>query len=62
MRRSRKFCERGSIFYKVFFFFFFFLLIDEGIEDPNTAINGPLSASDIPFKCRFICRLMMVQH
>ena len=34
MRGSRKFCQRGSKF-NVFF------LVDEGIEDPNTAMNGP---------------------
>ena len=39
MRGSRKFCQRGSKF-EVFFAF----LVDEGIEDPNTAINGPLLA------------------
>ena len=32
----RKFCQRGSKFDNVFFFF-----VDEGIEDPNTVINGP---------------------
>ena len=37
MRRSGKFCQRGSTFDNVF-------LVDEGIEDPNTAINGPSSA------------------
>ena len=26
------------------FFFFFFVVVDGDIEDPNTAINGPLSA------------------
>ena len=31
---SRKFCQRGSIFF----------LVDEGIEDPNTTINRPSSA------------------
>ena len=34
MRRSRTFCQRGSRFF----------LVDEGIEDPNTTINGPSSA------------------
>ena len=38
MRGSRKFCIRGSKFEKVFF------LVDSGIEDPNTAINGSSSA------------------
>ena len=39
-----KFCQRGSKFDNFFFFFFFFFLVDEGIEDPNVTINGPLSA------------------
>ena len=39
MRGSRKFCQRVSNFGDVFF-----LLVDEGIEDPNTAKNGPSSA------------------
>ena len=34
---SRKFCQRGSTFDKLF-------LVHEGIGDPNTAINGPSSA------------------
>ena len=38
---SRKFCQRGSKFDNVFFFFFFFLFVDGGIEDLNTALNGP---------------------
>ena len=37
MRGSRKFCQRGSYFDKVF-------LVDEGREDPNTTISGSLSA------------------
>ena len=37
MRGSRKFSQRGFKFDNVF-------LVDEGIEDPNTAINGPLPA------------------
>ena len=37
MHGSRKFCQRGSKFDNVF-------LVDEGIEDPNTAINWPSSA------------------
>ena len=37
MRGSRKFCQRGSKFDNIF-------LIDKGIEDTNTAINGPSSA------------------
>ena len=41
MHGSRKFCQRGSKFDKVFFFIF---SVDEGIEDPNTAINGLTSA------------------
>ena len=34
MCRSRKFCQRGPKFDNVF-------LVDDGIKDPNTAINGP---------------------
>ena len=37
MRGPRKFCQRGSKFDSLF-------LVDEGMEDPNTAINGPSSA------------------
>ena len=44
MRRSRKFCQRGSKFDNVFFLFCFVFLVVEGIEDPNTAKNGPTSA------------------
>ena len=46
--------SEGAKFDNVFFFFFFFFfllffyfcrfLVDEGIEDPNTAINGLSSA------------------
>ena len=39
MRGSRKFCQRESKYDNVFLCFSF--LVDEGIEDPNTAINGP---------------------
>ena len=39
MRGSRKFCQKGYKFDNVFFLFLF--LVDEGIEDLNTAINGP---------------------
>ena len=39
MRGSIKICQRGSKFDNVLFF-----LVDEGIEDPNITINGPLSA------------------
>ena len=35
MHGSREFYQRGSNFDNVFF------LVDEGIEDPNTTINGP---------------------
>ena len=35
MRGSRKFCQSGPNL---------ILLFDEGIMDPNTAINGPSSA------------------
>ena len=41
VRGSRKFCQSGSKFDNYIYIFFF---VDEGIEDPNTAINGPLSA------------------
>ena len=41
MSASRKFCQRASQFY-------YFILVDEGIEDPNIAINGPLSTDDGP--------------
>ena len=37
MRGSRKFCQSGSKFDN-------FFLVDEGIEDLNTAINEPSSA------------------
>ena len=42
MRGFREFCKRGSKFDHVFFYSFLFL-VDEGIEDSNTAINGPSS-------------------
>ena len=38
MHGSRKFCQRGSKFDKVFCFVF---LVDEGIEDQNVTIIGP---------------------
>ena len=38
MRRSRKFCQRGSDFDNGFF------SVDKGRDDPNTAISGPTSA------------------
>ena len=44
MGRSRKFCQRGSKFDKVFFFQLMGVGGGGGIEDPNTAINGPSSA------------------
>ena len=37
VRRSRKFCQSGSIF------LLFIFVVDEGIEHPNTIINGPLA-------------------
>ena len=40
MHRSRKFCQRGSIFDNVCLFF----LVDGRIENPQNAINGPSSA------------------
>ena len=49
MRGSRKFCQRGSKFDNVFFlflFFFIFFLVDEGIEDPTSTINGPSSVNE----------------
>ena len=47
--------QRGSKFYNDFFVVVF--LVDKGIEDPNTAINGPSSArqrntTEIAFGCR----------
>ena len=39
MRESRKFCQRESKYDNVFLFLVF--LVDDGIEDPNTALNGP---------------------
>ena len=43
MRGSRKFCQRGPEVdnFFIYFFYFIFFLVDEGIEDPNTTINGP---------------------
>ena len=41
---SRMFCQRGSKFDNGFLLLFFFYLVDEGIEDQNTSINGPSSA------------------
>ena len=41
MRGSRKFCQRGSKFESFFFYIYIYFLVDEGIEDPNTTINGP---------------------
>ena len=35
MRRSTMFCQNGSKFDVSFF------LVEEGIEDPNTTVNGP---------------------
>ena len=35
LRRSKKFCQRGSDFDNGFF------LVDEGRDDPNTTISGP---------------------
>ena len=42
MRRSRKFCQRGSKFDN--FFFVFVFLVEKGIEDPNITVNGSPSA------------------
>ena len=45
------------------FYPFFFLLVDEGIEDPITAINGPhRPASETTFKWRFTGGPLMAQH
>ena len=44
MRRSRKFCQRGSNFEGFFNLFFLFFLFDEGRKDSNTTISRP-------FKC-----------
>ena len=41
MCRSRKFFQRVSKFDNVFFLFLFVFLVDKGIEDASTAINGP---------------------
>ena len=41
MRGSRKFLQRVSKCDNVFFFSLFFFLVGKGIEDTNTAINGP---------------------
>ena len=38
MRRSRKFCQRGS---NSDGFIFVFFVVDKGREDPNTTITGP---------------------
>ena len=59
MRGSRKFCQRGS---EVDNFF----LVDEGIEDPNTTINGPSSARqrnaiEMAFRCRWLCSFVIFQ-
>ena len=60
MRGSRKFCQRGSKFDNIPLF----ILVDEGIEDPNTAINLPSSARqrNAIFKWRFADGPMMAQH
>ena len=55
MRGARKFCPRG--------FILIFFLVDEGIEDPNTPINGPSSAcSETLFQWRFVGGPMMAQR
>ena len=43
MRGSRKFCQRGPNLIS-FLSYFFSFLVDEGIEDPNSTINGSPSA------------------
>ena len=38
-------------------------LVNEGIDDPNTTLNGPSSAaSETPFKWHFTGWPMMAQH
>ena len=46
MRGSKKFCQRRSSFDNVYLFIFilFLCLVNEGREDPHTAISGPSSA------------------
>ena len=62
MRGSRTFFKRGAKFDDVFF------LVDKGIEDTNTAINGPSSArqrnaiNETPLKWRFAGGPMVAQH
>ena len=41
---AESFVRGGPNLITFFFFFFFFFLVDEGIEDPNVTINGPLLA------------------
>ena len=61
-RGSRKFCQRVSKFNNVFFFFFFFL-VDEGIEDPSTALIGPSSVRQRnAVKWRFAGVPMIAHH
>ena len=56
MRESRKFCQRGPNLIT-------FFLVDEGIEDPNTFINGPPSTrQQLPFKWCFPGGPMIAQH
>ena len=56
MREPRKFRKRGSNFDIVF-------LVDEGREDPNTTISGPLSARQRnTIKWRVTGVSMMAQH
>ena len=65
MGRSRKFCQRGSKFDKVFFFFFQLMGVGGwgGIEDPNTDINGPSSApQQNAIEWRFAGGQMLAQH
>ena len=53
---SRKFFQKGSNFNCVF-------LADDGREDPNTTISGPLlPASKTQFKWPFTGGLMVAQH
>ena len=53
MRGSESFVRRGGSKFDL-------ILVDDGIYDPNTAINGP--SSETPFKWHFAGGLMMAQH
>ena len=62
MRGSRKFCQRGSNFDKVFFFFHFQFDKKGGrIQIPLLA-GHPRPVSETHFKCRFAGVPMKAQH